>query len=130
MESLKIRTGEVRIRILDDRDEERGIFKFNPEDIETTKKFLNVQKEFEVKQKEFLDKSEMCTTPDEKIELLSEIVDYLKTTIDDCFGQGSSQILFGDSCSLTMFEDFFEGITPYYEQASKTRVEKYKNKLK
>lgn len=130
MESLKIRTGEVRIRILDDRDEERGIFKFNPEDIGTTKKFLNVQKEFEVKQKEFLDKSEMCTTPDEKIELLSEIVDYLKTTIDGCFGQGSSQILFGDSCSLTMFEDFFEGITPYYEQASKARVEKYKNKLK
>ena len=130
MESLKIRTGEVRIRILDDRDEERGIFKFNPEDIETTKKFLNVQKEFEVKQKEFLDKSEMCTTPDEKIELLSAIVDYLKTTIDDCFGQGSSQILFGDNCSLTMFEDFFEGITPYYEQASKARIEKYKNKLK
>lgn len=130
MESLKIRTGEVRIRILDDRDEERGIFKFNPEDIETTRKFLNVQKEFEVKQKEFLDKSEMCTTPDEKIELLSEIVDYLKTTIDGCFGQGSSQILFGDSCSLTMFEDFFEGIAPYYEQASKARVEKYKNKLK
>ncbi len=130
MESLKIRTGEVRIRILDDRDEERGIFKFNPEDIETTKKFLNVQKEFEVKQKEFLDKSEMCTTPDKKIELLSEIVDYLKTTIDDCFGQGSSQILFGDSCSLTMFEDFFEGITPYYEQASQARIEKYKNKLK
>ena len=130
MESLKIRTGEVRIRILDDRDEERGIFKFNPEDIETTKKFLNVQKEFEVKQKEFLDKSEMCTTPEDKIELLSEIVDCLKTTIDDCFGQGSSQILFGDNCSLTMFEDFFEGITPYYEQASKARVEKYKNKLK
>ena len=130
MESLKIRTGEVRIRILDDRDEERGIFKFNPEDIETTKKFLNVQKEFEVKQKEFLDKSEMCTTPDEKIALLSEIVDYLKTTIDDCFGQGSSQILFGDNCSLTMFEDFFEGITPYYEQASKARIEMYKNKLK
>ena len=130
MESLKIRTGEVRIRILDDRDEERGIFKFNPEDIETTKKFLNVQKEFEVKQKEFLDKSELCNTPDKKIELLSEIVDYLKTTIDDCFGQGSSQILFGDSCSLTMFEDFFEGITPYYEQASQARIEKYKNKLK
>ena len=130
MESLKIRTGEVRIRILDDRDEERGIFKFNPEDIETTKKFLNVQKEFEVKQKEFLDKSEMCTTPDEKIELLSEIVDYLKTTIDDCFGQGSSQILFGDNCSLTRFEDLFEGMTPYDEQASKGRVEKYKNKLK
>ena len=130
MESLKIRTGEVRIRILDDRDEERGIFKFNPEDIETTKKFFNVQKDFEVKQKEFLDKSELCTTPDKKIELLSEIVDYLKTTIDDCFGQGSSQILFGDNCSLTMFEDFFEGITPYYEQASKARIEKYKNKLK
>ena len=130
MESLKIRTGEVRIRILDDRDEERGIFKFNPEDIETTKKFFNVQKDFEVKQKEFLDKSELCTTPDKKIELLSEIVDYLKTTIDDCFCQGSSQILFGDNCSLTMFEDFFEGITPYYEQASKARIEKYKNKLK
>ena len=130
MESLKIRTGEVRIRILDDRDEERGIFKFNPEDIETTKKFFNVQKDFEVKQKEFLDKSELCTTPDKKIELLSEIVDYLKTTIDDCFGQGSSQILFGDNCSLTMFEDFFEGITLYYEQASKARIGKYKNKLK
>ena len=72
MESLKIRTGEVRIRILDDRDEERGIFKFNPEDIETTKKFLNVQKEFEVKQKEFLDKS------DKLIEKLNDSIEIFK----------------------------------------------------
>ena len=62
---------------------------------------------------------------EEKIKLLDEVVLYFRELIDNCFGEGSSQILFGDEKSIDMFYDFFEGITPYYEKASEDRMAKY-----
>lgn len=125
MESLKIRTGKIRLQIEDDSGEVRGIFTFNPNDVESAKRIAEVQKEFGVKNKEFQDRSTKCTTPEEQINLLNEVVDYFEKLIDDCFGAGSSEILFGDDKSIDMFLDFFEGITPYYEKASKERMAKY-----
>lgn len=125
MESLQIRTGAISLRILDDLGEERGIFKFNPEDIESAKQVLSLQQELTEKQKEFEDRSEQCETDDEKIELLSESVAYFRNLVDKCFGDGTSDLVFGDANSLSMFYDFFEGIMPYYENASKKRMAKY-----
>ena len=63
-----------------------------------------------------------------KIELLNEVVDYFKSAIDSCWGEGRSKLLFGDYKSVSMFADFFNGITPYYAEASKKRKQKYTNK--
>lgn len=125
MDSLQIRSGRIKLQILDDSGEERGIFSFNPNDIESAKRVVEVQKEFEIKNKEFQIKSKECTTTEEKIKLLDEVVLYFRELIDNCFGEGSSQILFGDEKSIDMFYDFFEGITPYYEKASEDRMAKY-----
>lgn len=38
MESLQIRTGRIRLEILDDTGNSRGIFSFNPTDVESAKK--------------------------------------------------------------------------------------------
>lgn len=125
MDSLKISTGRVRLQIVDEAGNQRGIFSFNPTDVESAKRILEIQKDYEVKVKEFSAKIDTADTIDEKIALMNEIVTYFKSIIDDCFGEGSSQILFGDEKSLDMFYDFFEGITPYYEKASKERMAKY-----
>lgn len=125
MESLKIRTGRVKLQVLDDTGEVRGIFSFNPTDVESAKQIIAIQSEFTDKSKEFEARSKVCTEPKEQIKLLDEIVTYFKDMIDKCFGDGSSDILFGSDKSLEMFFDFFEGITPYYEKASKDRMSKY-----
>lgn len=125
MESLQVRTGQISLRILDDAGEERGIFRFNPEDVESAKRVVELQSELEIKKSEFEQKAKFCSTTEEKVELLSETVSYFKNLVDQCFGEGSSKIVFGDANTLSMFYDFFEGIIPYYQKASEKRMSKY-----
>ena len=125
MDSLKISTGRVRLQIVDEAGNQRGIFSFNPSDIESAKRVIEIQKDFEMKNTEFQKRINAAETMEEKIIILDELVTYFEKVIDDCFGEGSSQVLFGDDKSVEMFYDFFEGITPYYEKASKERMAKY-----
>lgn len=125
MDSLKISTGRVRLQIVDEAGNQRGIFSFNPGDIESAKRVIEIQKDFETKNAEFQKRINAAETMEEKIIILDELVTYFEKVIDDCFGEGSSQVLFGNDKSVEMFYDFFEGITPYYEKASKERMAKY-----
>lgn len=126
MESLQVRTGQISLQILDDNGEPRGVFKFNPQDIESAKRVFALQSELPAKQAEFDARIEEVNSDDEKLALLSDIVDYFNDAIDNCFGAGSSAVLFGGAKVLSMYEDFFKGITPYYEKASKQRTSKYR----
>lgn len=126
MESLQIRTGQKKIQILDDQGEERGIFVFNPEDIECARRMFSIREELTDKQQEFNLRAADAQSDEEKFEVLTEIVNYFKSKIDECFGEGSSKLLFGDANSLSMFEDFFTGIAPYFTNASESRKAKYK----
>ena len=125
MDSLKISTGKVRLQIVDEAGNQRGIFSFNPSDIESAKRIIEIQKDFEMKNVEFQKRINAAETMEEKITILDELVIYFEKIIDDCFGEGSSQVLFGNDKSVEMFYDFFDGITPYYEKASKERMAKY-----
>ena len=124
MDSLQIRTGEISLKILDDAGNERGIFKFNPDDIQSAKRVMSLQEELALKQTDFEIRSQACETPEEKVDMLEEVVTYFRGVIDQCFGEGSSQVLFGDAKSISMFDDFLTGIMPYYEAASKKRMAK------
>jgi hypothetical protein len=130
MDSLQVRTGQISLRILDDDGEERGIFRFNPKDIESAKRVILLQDELNAKLEEYSERNEKCKTAEERVELLSESVNYLRGIIDDCFGEGTSDIVFGTAHTLTMFSDFIEGITPYYTAASKERTNKYRKSSK
>lgn len=125
MESLRIRTGQINLAIEDDAGNVRGTFSFNPQDVQAAKKFVALQQEFNVKQAEFDRRANEVETTEEKIDLLNEVVEYFRNLVDDCFGEGSSDLLFGNAKTLSMFEDFFLGITPYYEKASNERMSKY-----
>ena len=130
MDSLQVRTGQVSLRILDDAGEERGIFKFNPEDIESAKRLLEMQEELTKVNETFAERNKECKTADERIALLSETVNYFRGLIDNCFGDGTSDLVFGNARTLSMFSDFIEGITPYYTEASAKRTAKYKKSAK
>ncbi len=128
MDSLQVRTGQVSLRILDDEGNERGIFRFNPEDVEGAKKVVALRDELDNKQSEFVEREKQCKTADEKLDLLDETVTYFKSAIDNCFGIGTSELVFGQAKSLSMFSDFLVGITPYYSKASEERLKKYRNR--
>lgn len=126
MESLQVRTGEVRLEILDDFGESRGIFSFNPTDVKSAERVVALENEFQVKQAEFEERTKQCETPSEKVQLLIDVVDYFEGLIDECFGIGSSALIFGEAKTLSMFDDFFTGIIPYYQKASEDRKKKYR----
>jgi hypothetical protein len=125
MESLQVKTGQVSLRILDDAGNERGVFRFNPTDVQSATRLFELQSEFEQRQKELEEKEKQCVTPQEKGQFMVECIDYLRNGIDSVFGEGSSQLLFGNAHTLSMFYDFFHGITPYYQKASEQRMAKY-----
>ena len=89
MESLQVRTGQISLQILDDYGEVRGVFKFNPQDIESAKRVFALQAELPSKQAEFEARIETVTDDNDKMEVLSDIVDYFNNAIDECFGKGS-----------------------------------------
>lgn len=126
MDSLQVRTGQVSLRILDDEGNERGIFRFNPEDVESARRVVALRDELDAKQEEFVTREKECDTAEKKIDLLNETVDYFKGAIDSCFGVGTSALVFGEAKSLSMFADFLAGITPYYTKASEKRLNKYR----
>ena len=128
MESLQVRTGQISLQILDDEGNERGIFKFNPEDINCAKAIINLQAELNDKEAEFTERATKAETDEEKVMVLDELTNYFNNAIDECFGSGSSKVLFGNAKTLSMYQDFFEGIIPYYEKASKKRLAKYNKK--
>lgn len=125
MESLQVKTGQISLQILDDNGDPRGVFKFVPTDIESAKQILALQQEVDDKYKEFQELAKDADSADKQISLLGEVVDYFENRIDTIFGMGSSKILFGDAKTLSMFDDFFTGIMPYYKKASEERVSKY-----
>ena len=132
MDTLKINTGAISLRIVDDNDNEQGIFKFNPNDIGTANKFFELMQEINSKQLQFQQKEAQIKDDDtkSKLDLACEVIEYFENKIDEIFGTGTSQLLFGNAKTIDMFSDFFNGIAPYYEKSSQERMNKYTRKYK
>ena len=129
MDSFKISTGKIGVPI--ERDGENvGTFYFNPSDILVARKIMDLKKDFEVKEKEFQKESKKADTVEKQIALLEEIVNYFRNKIDEVYGQGTSDLLFGEARVLEMFSGFFDGINAHYQKASQERIEKAKSKIK
>lgn len=125
MNSFQIKTGQISVNILDDDGEIRGVFRFNPSDVKVAKRFNEIKLEYVAKQKEYIERSALCTTDLEATSLVDEIVDYVKNSIDSAWGDGSCKILFGDASTIEMFSDFFTNIQPFYQEESAKRMKKY-----
>lgn len=134
MDKLSI-SGVKRLSINDDPNR---VIEFNPSDVLFAERFYKVYRDFEAKQTEFLEKSKQLDekskilTPEglpsnleEGVEFLREVCTFMREKIDLLFGEGTSQIAFGDALSLEMIGQFFDGISPYVWSAREAKLEKH-----
>lgn len=134
MQNLKIDDGSVRLSINDD---DTRIISFNPKDELFAEKFYLLLTNFrsqidkfseraeEVDRVDTVDEDGIPTNIRERIALLKDVCSYMREQIDMVFGQGTSQTAFGDAYNLDMFEQFFDGITPFIKDARTEKVKKY-----
>lgn len=137
--NININTGEIRLTIDDDPTR---VIKFNPNDIGFAQRFYALIGNFEIKEKEYIEKAikidenkeldslGIPKNTEEFLKLTREICDYVKQQIDLIFGEGTSETVFGDASTIEMFESFFNGIVPFIQQARSEKIEKYKGTKK
>lgn len=137
MNGIQINTGVKRIVINDDPDR---VLEFNPEDVIFAEKFYGLIKVFQEQEKEFqrriaevqaneaVDELGIPLNTSATFELVIEICNFLRGQIDVVFGPGTSQLVFGETQSLGMFEQFFSGIAPFITAARAEKVSKYQSK--
>ena len=137
MDNLNIDLGIKRLMINDDPEK---VLEFNPSDIVFAERFYRLIQVVQEKEIEFTAKAEAMEDVEgkdllpnnflEQTALMREVCDFVKEEIDILFGEGTSQMLFGDAETLYMFETFFEGITPFMKHARDEKVRKYTKKPK
>jgi hypothetical protein len=138
MDSIKISTGEYRIPV--ERDGSRvGEIAFNPSDVVFAEKFYRFYAELEKAQKDFQERGEKLdknTALDEvgvpinineRLEYLRDVNKLFRSQIDELFGVGTSQMVFGDYLSYDMdvYIQFFEGVSPLVQKTRADKIAEY-----
>ena len=130
MESLHIDTGAVTLSI--NNDENRTIT-FYPTDVHFAEAFFDLVRDFmqhreNVSKKEEAIKESGGTAAErsaKEVGLLRETYAFMRERIDNCFGAGTSEIVFGDHDSLGAYASFFRGVEPYVSKARKDELDRY-----
>lgn len=137
MEGLKLNSGLLRLEV--DRDGEKGEISFNPSDVRFVDSFYKARQTFLEKEaacKKEIAALEADTRADEygmpinagkQIKVIKEFAESINAIIDDVFGAGTSEVLFGGSLVLDMYPQFFESIAPYIQGARDGKMEKYRD---
>lgn len=134
MENMNISTGRVYIQINND---ENRVISFNPSDLRFAERYYALlassekvlgdyeKREAELDKDKTTDAYGIPTNMPARFELLKEVCDYMKAQIDSVFGEGTSAAAFADEYELDMFDQFFNGITPYVQKVRNSKVAKY-----
>lgn len=130
MENINIGTDAVELTI--DNDPNR-VIKFYPTDVAFAESFFELASEYEHKQAEINQKIKTIRDSDATqhqkylagVRLEREAFDVLRNGIDNTFGAGTSQTVFGDKNTLDMVARFFQGVTPYIKKARQSEIERY-----
>lgn len=136
MDSLQITTGEKRIPI--DRDGVRvGELVIYPGDVVFAEKYYRLVSDFGTTFAEYEKRAnelELDSTPNgnglpantgERLQLAREACVYVREKIDEVFGAGTSQMVFGDTMKVEIFAQFFEGINPFLKAARTEKLKPY-----
>jgi len=138
MDSIRIDTGVKCISIERDGGV-RGEIEFNPSDVNFAEKFQRMYARLQEKQDEFhekslaidanqnVDKAGMPENAAERVAFLREVGEFVRAEIDSLFGEGTSQIVFGDYVPLdpSVYGQFLDGISPHVELARSEKMDKY-----
>lgn len=129
MAELQVKTGKIKLDVIRD-GEKVGIFTFNPSNLEESKKYAEIVEKLEESRSGQYAKAKEVDengTELERINFMKSMICDMRIIIDDVYGKGSSEMLFGDCYSVETITNFFVQLKSYYEKASKERKAKYKN---
>ena len=133
-DTIVIDTGEKRIAVNGDPEK---VIVFNPTDVVFVERFYQLMGQAEQKAEEYKvrarvleavkdrDANGLPLNIKERLDLLRDSCGYMRTQIDDVFGAGTSQKAFGDAMTLNMFEQFFDGIKPFFQKARVSKIAEY-----
>lgn len=62
----------------------------------------------------------------ERLAAMGELCRWLREQVEQTFGAGSCQVLFGDSCAPDLFRQFFAGIEPIIRRARSGKLQKHR----
>ena len=130
MDSIRIDTGAVTLSI--NNDESRTIT-FYPTDVRFAESFFELVCDFmqhrvKVSEKEKEIKASGGTAAErstKEVKLLRETYAFMRDRIDNCFGAGTSEIVFGNHDSLGAYASFFRGVEPYVRKARTDELARY-----
>jgi hypothetical protein len=132
---LVVDTGVKRLLINDGP----AFIEFNPSDVRWADKFQSMKRDvmqrvnnLKSRADAFSVESSHATTDDvvieiekKEIQLRDECCIYMRSCIDDLFGKGTSQKVFGDLHSEYAIASFLNGVTPYIQEVRDDKVSKY-----
>lgn len=133
MDSIRIETGVKNIQVNDGPE----FITFDPTDVSFAEKFYALVQEFGTKQVEYKKRAELIDANKELdlngipvnfpegLAMMREVCEFMRDKIDDLFGKDTSRKCFGDALSLSVFEQFFVGITPYIQSARAEKTKRY-----
>lgn len=120
-----------RVRIVDEEGNERGIISFDAEDILFIDRVMRLSLEYKDKIKEYSEQAEAVENDElAQTKIVIELCEYMKSSIDKVFGEGTSKIAFGDMNNFGMFGQFFEGIAPLIDETRAQKTAKYRKTTK
>lgn len=130
MESLSIRGKAVELMIDDDPTR---VIRFFPTDVEFAEAYFALCAEFDKARQSIADREADMESEGlgeielaaRRVELTKEAFDILRRGVDNTFGPGTAQTVFGDRNNLTMAARFFRGVTPYIREARKKEIARY-----
>lgn len=133
--ALNITTG---VSIPVNRDgKEVGVLHFNPNDVAFSEKVYDLIGELDTADREYHQKAialEADTALDdyglpknqrERLALLRNICETMHAKINEVFGDGTSELVFGGALDLDAIWQFFDGIAPEMGEAQQERIKKY-----
>jgi len=139
MDSIRVDLGEKHVAINDDPSR---VITFNPNNLIMAEKFERLYSDFQEKRAEIesraaeiekndtADENGVLLNMQERIDIFRELNEYIRGKIDDIFGAGTSQIVFGDfmSFDFVVYKQFLDGIMPFFQSARGAKVAQYSSK--
>lgn len=125
MNSMKIVSSKKRIAINED---ENRIVEINPGNSVQRKKYYELFKRLEQLGKELSVKSKNLDETkdfDKIVEIEEQTFDSIAKEIDNTFGKGTIEKITEGEKDLEMLVQFFEGLTPYFQNYNKEKMSKY-----
>lgn len=142
MASIKLLNQDIIVLdILNGQGEKVDEFKFDPFDAEFASNFYEFLSELHKKDQVIKGKVQALTKQDKTANSFGlskanelyfrenlELVNFVRKQFDKIFEEGTCERLFGKSKNATLYIDFIEQLTPYFDKAREKKLSKYIDK--